>query len=135
MKNQSLQISLFYCSNSLSVAEISKTASLIKEVDLTSISLPCSGKINLLYLLKAIETGSDGVMLMTCKSGECKFLQGNFRAHKRAEAVGDLLDETGLGRIHIKYVQIDEENKLENIVNEIKTFSTQLKTEMELTER
>lgn len=135
MKNQTLKISLFYCSNSLSAKEIFNSADKMIDVELTSISLPCSGKVNLLYLLKAIETGADGVMLMTCKTGECKFLQGNLRAQKRTEAVDDLLVESGLGKGHIKYVQISEENKIENIVNEINTFCKQLQSKLELTER
>jgi len=133
MKNQPLKISLFYCSNSLSSQEISHSAKSIKDVELTSISLPCSGKVNLLYLIKAIETGSDGVMLMTCATGECKFLQGNMRAQKRTDAVADLLEETGLGRGHIKYVRLSAENKIENIINEINLFSKQLQSEDQLT--
>jgi len=78
MKNQQLQISLFYCSNSLSAEEIQYCNSKIEGVRLKAISLPCSGKVNLLYLLKAIETGADGVMLMTCKIGECKYLREIF---------------------------------------------------------
>jgi coenzyme F420-reducing hydrogenase delta subunit len=132
MMNQTLKISLFYCSNSLTAEEISNSTEIIKDVELNSISLPCSGRVNLLYLLKAIETGADGVMLMTCKTGDCKFIQGNLRAQKRTEAIDDLMEESGLGKGHIKYVQITNENKVENIVNEINTFSIQLQSKMQL---
>jgi coenzyme F420-reducing hydrogenase delta subunit len=132
MKNQQLQISLFYCSNSLSAEEIQYCNSKIEGVRLKAISLPCSGKVNLLYLLKAIETGADGVMLMTCKIGECKYLQGNLRAQKRIEAVDDLLDEAGFGRGCIKCVHLQEEHKLETIVNEIISFGKQLRTKSQL---
>jgi len=129
MKNQSLRISLFYCSNTLSPAEISHSTKQIKDIELTSISLPCSGKVNLLYMLKAIETGSDAVMLATCNSGECRFLQGNMRARKRTEAVADLLEEAGLSKNHIRHVSLGEDKKIENIINEINLFSKQLQSE------
>jgi coenzyme F420-reducing hydrogenase delta subunit len=132
MKNQSLRISLFYCANSFSTEEISHSAKQVKDVELTSISLPCSGKVNLLYLLKAIETGSDAVMLMTCNNGECKFLQGNIRAQKRTDAVADLLEESGLSKEHIKYVQITGDKKIENIINELDLFSKQLQSESQM---
>ncbi|RPJ64642.1 MAG: hydrogenase iron-sulfur subunit, partial [Alphaproteobacteria bacterium] len=107
MKNQSTRISLFYCANSLTPEEISMCGDRIKDVGINSVSLPCSGKVNLLYLLKAIETGSDAVMLATCKFGECKFLQGNIRAEKRVEAVDEILYEAGLGRNHIRFLQLE----------------------------
>ena len=51
-----------------------------------TISLPCSGKVDIPYLLKAFETGADGVAIVTCKKNECRHFEGNLRAHKRAEA-------------------------------------------------
>ncbi len=126
MKNPSKKISLFYCSNSISSEEISYCKSQLEDVELNTISLPCSGKVNLLYILKTIETGSDGAMLMTCRFGECKFIQGNLRASKRIEAVDDLLEETGMGRGHVKFVQLEGNNKTDFIVNEINNYSKQL---------
>lgn len=130
MKNQSLKISLFYCSNSISDEEIFNCSSQLENIELNTISLPCSGKINLLYLLKTIETGSDGAILLTCKFGECKFIQGNFRAHKRVEAVDDLIVETGLGRGHVKCIQLEGDNKTEFIMNEIYDYCKQFKAEL-----
>jgi coenzyme F420-reducing hydrogenase delta subunit len=129
MNKQSIQISLFYCSNSLSAEEILSVGNRTTDVRLNSVSLPCSGKVNLLYLLKAIETGSEAVILATCKLGECKYIQGNYRAQKRIESVDELLEETGLGRGHIRCVHLAEGNKLDIIVNEINTICKQLRIE------
>lgn len=132
MNKQSIQISLFYCSNSLSDEEILSVGNRTKDVRLNSVSLPCSGKVNLLYLLKAIETGSDAVILATCKLGECKYIQGNYRAQKRIESVDELLEETGLGRGHIRCIHLNEANKSDIIVNEINTICKQLRTEIQM---
>jgi coenzyme F420-reducing hydrogenase delta subunit len=86
------------------------------------------GRVNLLYLLKAVETGSDGVVLLTCKIGECKFLQGNLRAQKRIEAVDDLMDEAGFGRGCIKCLQLQEGQSVDTLADEINNFRKQLKT-------
>jgi coenzyme F420-reducing hydrogenase delta subunit len=128
MNNREIKISLFYCSNSFSTEEINECSSRIEDVQLNAISLPCSGRINLLYILKAIETVSDGVILLTCKIGECKYLQGNLRAQKRIEAVDDLLDETGIGRGCVKCVCLEEGHKIETLVNEINKFCKHLQT-------
>jgi coenzyme F420-reducing hydrogenase delta subunit len=135
MKNQSTRISLFYCANSLSPEEISSCGDRLKDVRLNSVSLPCSGKVNMLYLLKAIETGSDAVILATCKFGECKFLQGNIRAEKRVKAVDELLNETGLGRNHIRFVQLDGLKNIEHLVNEINDLKILLNAEFQMVQK
>ena len=128
MNNQIVDITLFYCSNSFSAEEIHHCASKIANVNLNAVSLPCSGRVNAIYLLKAVETGSDGVILLTCKPGECKFLQGNLRAQKRIEAIDDLLDETGFGRGCIKCVNLQEEHNAGLLENEISNFYKHLMT-------
>lgn len=95
--------------------------------DVTIVSLPCSGKVNLLYLLKAFEKGADGVMLVTCGEGDCKFLEGNLRAQKRSEAVDALLEEIGLGRGRMRVVQKDTQNNIQQIIDEIKSLSESIR--------
>jgi coenzyme F420-reducing hydrogenase delta subunit len=60
--------------------------------------LPCSGKIDVVYLLRAFEGGARGVAIVTCPLGACALVEGNLRARLRVEHVGDLLEEAGLGR-------------------------------------
>ena len=77
-----------------------------------------------MYLLKAIETGSDFVLLVTCKLGDCKYIQGNLRAPKRILSVDDLLIEAGLGKDHVKCVHLDGKNNLDILLKEIDTIRT-----------
>lgn len=132
MNNQLINIALFYCSNSFSPEDINSCASKIEDVQLNTISLPCSGRVNLLYLLKAIETGADGVILLTCPIGECTYIQGNLRAQKRTEAIDDLLVEAGLVRGCIKCVHLQEGNKIETVVNEISILNKHIKAASQL---
>ena len=119
MNNQPLEIYLFYCSNCLDTETLRCSfGEFEKNNTLKTISLPCSGKLELIYLLKAFESGADGAMLITCKKGECRHLEGNLRAQKRVEAVNALLDETGLGRGRIRLIQL-EEGAVGQIVDEL----------------
>jgi len=72
------------------------------------ISLPCSGKLDILYLVKAFDTGADGAVIMICKEGECRYMEGNMRARKRAQAIDELLQEAGLGKGRVKVIQMDD---------------------------
>jgi F420-non-reducing hydrogenase iron-sulfur subunit len=131
MNNEVVNITLFYCSNSYSAEEIHYCATKTDNIKLNAISLPCSGRVNLLYLLKAVETGSDGVILLTCKVGECRFLQGNLRAQKRIEAIDDLLDEAGIGRGYIKCLQLQEGQSADTLADEINNFMKHLKPNLQ----
>ncbi len=96
-EHKKAKLHIFYCSNCLDGTEFDRFAREEEGVEYTIISLPCSGKADLLYLLKAFETGADGLALVTCPKNECHFLEGNVRAPKRAEAANRLLEETGMG--------------------------------------
>ena len=61
------------------------------------IELPCSGKLDTLYVLRAFEDGADAVYVAGCLEGNCHFLEGNYRAKKRVYFAKKLLDEIGLG--------------------------------------
>lgn len=91
------KLHLFCCSHCCDGAELDRLSRQGEEVECTVITLPCSGKVDLLYLLKAFETGADGLALLTCPQDECHNLEGNLRAVKRAEETNRLLEEAGMG--------------------------------------
>lgn len=58
--------------------------------------VPCTGKVDVLHMLRAFEKGADGVCIIGCMEGECQYKSGNFRARKRVEQVAKILDTIGL---------------------------------------
>jgi coenzyme F420-reducing hydrogenase delta subunit len=60
------------------------------------VKLPCTGKVDALYLLKAFEDGIDAAFVAGCLEGECHYLTGNLRARKRVSYVKRLLAEVGI---------------------------------------
>lgn len=96
-----IKLYIFYCSNNFDIDEFNlsfkeETGDIHKPI-----SLPCSGKADLLYFMKAFETGADGLILVTCPKNKCRYLEGNLRAPKRAEQVDEILAEIGIadGRV------------------------------------
>lgn len=61
------------------------------------VKVPCTGRVDIIHVLKTLESGADGVYVAGCLEGECHFLAGNLRARKRVEYVKKLLDECGIG--------------------------------------
>ncbi len=60
------------------------------------IQVPCTGRVDMLHLLKAIEEGADGVYVAGCLEGECHFLEGNLKTKRKVAAVRKLLAEAGM---------------------------------------
>jgi coenzyme F420-reducing hydrogenase delta subunit len=60
------------------------------------IQLPCSGRVDMLHLLRAIEEGADGVCVAGCLEGECHFVEGNLKTRKKVEAVKKALVSAGI---------------------------------------
>ena len=51
------------------------------------ILMPCTGRVDILHLLKAFEAGADAVFVAGCLEGECHYLRGNIQAKKRVNKV------------------------------------------------
>lgn len=61
------------------------------------VRVPCTGKVDVLYVLHAFEKGADGVYLVGCLEGGCHYNSGNLRARKRVEQARKILDTIGIG--------------------------------------
>ena len=61
------------------------------------IRVPCTGKVDVLHVLRAFERGADGVYAVGCMEGDCHYTSGNFRARKRIEQAKSILDRVGVG--------------------------------------
>lgn len=59
------------------------------------IQVPCTGRVDIIHILRAIEDGADGVYIAGCLEGECHFLNGNIKTRKKVEYVKKVLKEIG----------------------------------------
>jgi len=83
-----------YCA--YAAADLAGSMRLQYPTNIRMIKLPCTGKLEVIHLLKAIEAGADGVYAAGCLEGECHYLKGNLWARKRVEHVKRLLEEVGI---------------------------------------
>jgi len=92
------RIIAFMCKNS--AWEAYHAAMKLSQVNLplgfTPLKMPCAGKIDIDYLLKAFASGADGVLIMACHQDNCKSQQGNLHAQWRVERAQALLAEVGV---------------------------------------
>ncbi len=60
------------------------------------VRLPCTGKVDVRYLLQAFEQGADGVYVVACPLGNCHHVRGNERGRARLQRTQRLLEHVGI---------------------------------------
>lgn len=84
-----------YCS--YAAADLAGSMRLSYPTNVKIVKLPCTGRMDTIFALKAFESGADGVFAFGCLEGNCHFEVGNMKAKKRIEYLKGLLNECGLG--------------------------------------
>ena len=87
-----------FCCNwcSYAAADLAGVSRMQYPTNVRIIRVPCSGKVDMKYILKAFELGADGVFVAGCLEGNCNFVNGNYEARKRVKQAKDILDALGL---------------------------------------
>ena len=64
--------------------------------NLRPIRVMCSGMVHPDFVMEAFGQGADGVMIMGCHPGECRYLKGNEKALARVEVLSLELESVGI---------------------------------------
>ncbi len=111
----------FCCENSsLKAAEnVEESNSIMDAVEI--VRLPCSGKVEIGLVLKCLENGSPGVLVLACPKDNCKYISGNRRAEKRIAMIKKSLSTAGIDkeRVHIDFLSSVDSHKFIDAVNEM----------------
>ncbi len=82
------------------------------------IRVPCSGRVDPLFILKSLQHGADGVLVSGCHPGDCHYLTGNYYARRKFIVLKRLLDYVGLeeDRVQFSWVSAAEGEKFSRVV-------------------
>ena len=83
-----------YCGNV--PVELAGTQAIPYPAAVRVLPVPCTGSVGTIDLLRALERGADGVLLVACPEGNCHHLNGNLRAARRVAQARELLRQAGL---------------------------------------
>jgi F420-non-reducing hydrogenase iron-sulfur subunit len=62
------------------------------------VRVPCSGRVDPLFVLRAFERGADAVLVSGCHPGDCHYAEGNYYARRRLSMLKRLLEFVGIPR-------------------------------------
>jgi F420-non-reducing hydrogenase iron-sulfur subunit len=102
-------------------ADLAGTARMAYAPNVRIVKLPCTGRIDPLFVLKAFEGGADAVLVSGCHPGDCHYTSGNFHARRRWALFRRLLSFTGIDerRLFFSWVSAAEGRKFADLINDI----------------
>ena len=85
------------------------------------IRVPCSGRINPFFIVKALHNGADGVLVSGCHPGDCHYISGNYSARRKFAMLKDYLTYVGIEpeRVNFAWVSASEGDKFSRLIAEV----------------
>ena len=124
------QIAVFYCQNTPGSGEQERQSLEKRYGDrLRLYPVPCTGRVEPLHLLKALEGFADAVYVIACPEGACRYFEGNRWAGKRVERTRTIISSIGLEEERVAIVRRDllDERPLGALAEECIAASRQLR--------
>ena len=122
-------LALFYCQNTPSSSEEERQSLEVKYgKSLRLLPIPCSGRLDLLHLLRALEEFADVTYLITFPEGACRYFEGNRRAKKRVERTRWIIRNIGVEeeRVGLMVRAKDDRRPLSELAEEIVDLTSKL---------
>jgi F420-non-reducing hydrogenase iron-sulfur subunit len=85
------------------------------------IRVMCSGRIDPQFVLDAFARGADGVLIGGCHPGDCHYVEGNYKALRRAHLLRRMLGEMGIpeDRFRLEWISASEGEKVKSCINDM----------------
>ncbi|MDZ4165548.1 MAG: hydrogenase iron-sulfur subunit [Smithellaceae bacterium] len=92
------------------------------------IRVPCTGRINPFYIVKALQEGVDGILVSGCHPGECHYISGNLTARRKFALLKSFLSYLGIeaDRTIFTWVSASEGDRFAQVIREVTKTVTAL---------
>ena len=83
--------------------------------------VPCSGRVDPMFILKSLQNGFDGVLVSGCHPGDCHYLSGNYNARRKFAVLKPLLEYIGIEpeRVQFSWVSAGEGERFAEVVTKV----------------
>lgn len=102
-------------------ADLSGSSRLNYPANVRILRVPCSGRVDPLFILKALRSGMDGVLVSGCHPGDCHYTAGNYYARRKFIILSRLLAFVGIDprRVQFSWVSAAEGDKFAQVVQKV----------------
>ena len=127
-----------FCCNwcSYAGADLAGSSRLSYPANVKIIRVPCSCRVNPMFVLKAFQRGADGVILCGCHPGDCHYVTGNYYTRRRMALLFNFLDYMGIEkeRTRVEWVSAAEGAKFSAVMNDFAKTINELGENKKLTD-
>ncbi len=111
----------FFCNwCTATAADLAGTSRMQYPPNIRPIRTMCSGAVDPVYVLRALLSGADGVIVGGCHPGDCHYVSGNYKARRRMAILKTVLATLGLeDRVWVKWISAAEGAKFAHTMNEV----------------
>jgi F420-non-reducing hydrogenase iron-sulfur subunit len=101
-------------------ADLAGTTRVKYPADVRIVRVPCSGRVDAGFIVKAFERGADAVIVGGCHPGDCHYMTGNYTARRRMFVLKELLAFMGIEpeRLQVTWCSASEASKWAEVVEE-----------------
>jgi len=120
MENFEPKIVAFCCNwCSYAGADLAGTSRIQYAPNIRIIRVMCSGRVNPLFVIKALSIGADGVLILGCHPGDCHYIEGNYKAMRRIPLLKKVLNQLGIEeeRVRLEWVSASEGAKFAGVTD------------------
>jgi len=102
-------------------ADLAGTSRIQYPPNMRVIRVMCSGRVNPLFVVNALQQGADGVLIGGCHPGECHYEHGNYLAKRRFAVLKKILEYMGIDpeRVRMTWVSAAEGKKFADVVKKV----------------
>ncbi|MBC7229223.1 MAG: hydrogenase iron-sulfur subunit [Actinobacteria bacterium] len=102
-------------------ADLAGTSRIQYPSNVRVIRVMCSGRVNPLFVMNALQQGADGVLISGCHPGDCHYMQGNYYARRRFNLMRNFLEYLGVEpqRVRMSWVSASEGAKWKEVIEEV----------------
>ena len=102
-------------------ADLAGTSRMTQRPNVRLIRLMCTGMVDSKYVIKALLSGADAVLVSGCHPGDCHYINGNYKARRRIKLLKELLSNFGIDpkRVRLTWVGASEGNEFAATVNNL----------------
>lgn len=119
-----------FCCNwcSYSGADLAGTNRFSYPAEVKIVRVPCSCRINPMFILRAFGRGADGVIICGCHPGDCHYSEGNYHTRRRMTLLFSMLNYLGVesARTRVEWVSAAEGQRFVNVMNSFVQDITEL---------
>ncbi|MFH1674087.1 MAG: hydrogenase iron-sulfur subunit [Pseudomonadota bacterium] len=106
-KNWNPRIVAFVCNwCTYAGADLAGTTRLKYDANVRIMRVPCTGRIDSLFIVKALEQGADCVLVSGCHPGDCHYNAGNYHARRRWIVFRELLSFLGIDDRRLQFSSV-----------------------------